>query len=1577
MDKLKSITGAFRSSDQPRQTERTDAPATSSTPAGESIPLTSRRSRRTEQAESSTAAGTTTTATATATDTAAADTTAPPQRSAMRRGLHKAHKRTAEMGDKTKEAGRKAADSLIVAGGPPHSAMRVIEARAGAPEGPPPPHTELVRFATPPSTTVDPVESLVQSAPHDNLALLRQALGRDVLPQRLLDAERALEQAKTVIQQARNGGREPTPLELDALHNASVRYDQMATAEFKAAASSGRPVTMDMRKAAANFASSLVSNFVGFTIPTAVAAHMPDPLKPYVFAGMVGLMAPAGAEGGSRAQRALGGAVIDVNWRFPGSGSGTVGPQKKLWGDFALTMLNVAVYGAVSVAMSRSGFIGNNPWGAGVRAVTSGASFSAVNAAVTWAGNKDSLRRMGAEQGEDVPKLKHDRAAPSLSMTASEPVAREDRTTMPRKMFEVGAAVLGSVLAATALGGEMTWSSNKFKNDSHPTRQLAADIFVGFTAYFLLATLARAAFTHFFNHPDRNAKDLGVIENKVAVQHIHRSGVEAYENLLDHVGKDLQDGHWGSDSKAAFDVTTRVLNGEAFRTNAPADEHHPAKQLARMLSDVAADISADLQARPGAMQQRHAGALQEVAEYLRDASASLREGADRVADGKAFQPALKNATNKLRDTQFLLMQGHLQLGATDRPADGAAVPGLEAVQQAAATLLPHYAALRGVDRDEQAFKVVKKLQESGLGSESAKKAISQIVSDSPHDRIFLADIADHIHRTGQDTDLFLHTVDMHVRTAFKGSPPPEVAAKVLLLHNAVNQGQSREAHSTPVAASGVRQRRPFAAEGEAPAAEVPTLRARTHQVSDTTVARAGRAQPHIDPLSLIQRHEHHRDDLKRVFTEAFKRSDFGPAQVLQTLNELRHNAALPDRALTDGSQDVEAGSHVAVAARRMLSAFETAMGPAFMKAVEAEAGAGLWNGAGPGGDMFSALSRDLSGMAKPWRDSVAPTLVARLPTEKPDLPQRPITDTHFHTTGYSGNVTAMEENIKYMDDNAVACTIFAGIPSQMHGMTPEALYYNNNPHKISMFYRDHDRALAIDYMKQDVDAQKRVVLCITGLDVSNPAVIGKELDQRLREFPRVFRGAGEDTWIKEIVSGSQLYKPTLEGMTASIKEHLLRGLSHLLHCDRGVPGSKDKNVEGVIKLLTDAPKLAQEWAATDPLRAKHGFESAPPPAGDLIWAHGMGKRRYDTESRDHTKQMMRDLNAFKATEDAVLAKHGSVPTQVRWDASWDFVSHDILQGAADLFAQHNVSRPIEKGLRDVISAYEAFAVVGGRSDKSADLGKQNMMSMFRVGSNTQAKHYFQAVANFKKTVEREFQDPQVRNAFANMCEHHGDHGNNWFHTMYAHPRKCLFGSDALQVAMKTHGEAAYAMNMKVMEPALIMFDELAKTHSEQLPNLVGLSKKITVDNFKEVWFNPQAEVRRHAWEDMLQKEQPAEHVALQGGAVQRGQQPRYLPVPGSDFQDELDKLPTENLPGRQQVSRASSDDDLYSGFDDGRRSRVDLSRTPEISRTTPRHVTFADLEGERGGPSDPARAQQSLERRLTKPLDDKDPNTSS
>jgi len=136
------------------------------------------------------------------------------------------------------------------------------------------------------------------------------------------------------------------------------------------------------------------------------------------------------------------------------------------------------------------------------------------------------------------------------------------------------------------------------------------------------------------------------------------------------------------------------------------------------------------------------------------------------------------------------------------------------------------------------------------------------------------------------------------------------------------------------------------------------------------------------------------------------------------------------------------------------------------------------------------------------------------------------------------------------------------------------------------------------------------------------------------------------------------------------------------------------------------------------------------------------------------------------------------------------------------------------------------------------------------------------VEDFKRVAQEEFQDANVVAQFADMATRHGDKGNNWFYLMAKHPDRAMFGTDSLQIGMKAHGDAAYAMNAKVMEPMLLLFDELAGKRPD-IAGVQGLSEKVCVQNFKDTWLDKGMAQRRAAHGQSLQDEQPTDWSSRQ------------------------------------------------------------------------------------------------------------------
>src|SRR4029450_8593779 len=105
-----------------------------------------------------------------------------------------------------------------------------------------------------------------------------------------------------------------------------------------------------------------------------------------------------------------------------------------------------------------------------------------------------------------------------------------------------------------------------------------------------------------------------------------------------------------------------------------------------------------------------------------------------------------------------------------------------------------------------------------------------------------------------------------------------------------------------------------------------------------------------------------------------------------------------------------------------------------------------------------------------------------------------------------------------------------------------------------------------------------------------------------------------------------------------------------------------------------------------------------------------------------------------------------------------------------------------------------------------------------------------------------------------MAEH-GARGNNWLYIMRAHQDRLMFGTDALAVGIKAHGDAAYAMNARAMYP---LFDTPGAAEAHPIPGSAGITNKISRSNYEKIFHDPDITERRHAWEDYLATEKTAE-----------------------------------------------------------------------------------------------------------------------
>lgn len=472
--------------------------------------------------------------------------------------------------------------------------------------------------------------------------------------------------------------------------------------------------------------------------------------------------------------------------------------------------------------------------------------------------------------------------------------------------------------------------------------------------------------------------------------------------------------------------------------------------------------------------------------------------------------------------------------------------------------------------------------------------------------------------------------------------------------------------------------------------------------------------------------------------------------------------------------------------------------------------------------------------------------------------------------------------------------------------------------QFGLRYRSHDEAIQTNLESSQDTVLQRVFPSITGIDMTDPTSIGMDLDKRLFDARRhgipVPRSVGEVTTDKEIVTRGLHAEKAIVGGEATrtlIRECAMRGLPLLLHCDRSVPGvpnSKNKNADKLLQAMkdvirefhnpggqfvADAPQLLRpDPLAEDHLARNPDGGAVQPPKVQICWAHGAGISRFTAESNDHTQRL---LDMFR---DPVLRDHLFI------DLSWDFVAHDILQNVQDLLinstrdsppqkAVQGLQRLVNRGPTDadvarneriqdgvtqltqamdgLIKSYKAFSTAGGRADLAQDKEDHALSALHVVAANRIAQTHLNQIAVFKQTVLDVLQDnPDLRNKLVDLVLHHGNQGNNWLHLLHEHSNKIMFGTDALAVGTKAHGEAAYAINAVMLYPIYHLFEGLADSLEAQpaaqpanpgdaaVPMLAANRLRTVVQDvargtFDRFFNDNEMNARRTAWVDVLER----------------------------------------------------------------------------------------------------------------------------
>jgi hypothetical protein len=1200
-------------------------------------------------------------------------------------------------------------------------------------------------------------------------------------------------------------GPELTPAQVSAL------LDEAAPLLRNLSQNPQAPMTPSAQQLFANVMAAIFSNMVGFGIPTLVAAGVPKEWQGLAYGATLAATSLFTPDATSAITRKLGGA--NASLLIGGKDSAISGPYKKIGGDTLALAANLAIYGGMNIGESAKL---HSSWDSVAKSASSGVGMALLMQGLLYLGAKVTLSRQGVDEASKLPELDHNRTLKSGVYLRQVP-KWSDRTNLSIKTQELLASAIASTLGAAAAGTIKHFAPTK----SGPVQSLVT-ILGGIGAYFTAAAIGRLANTKFIDHPGKFANRGAIAASDVAVHHIAQSAMNEFESALDRLGEEIHAGKWGDQSKTNFDNAFATFLGKAFRT--PAGEAKPADDdlakataLATQLDDIIAELDADAGTGTKTVPDATVARMKAM---IKSASDSIKVATDSATKGGPINFAMQDVRSRLRDVQSLILQSQYQTGGPLGMQTDTRVMGI------ALELAPTFAALRQFDRMSAANKLVDQLIQHSNGKVKGDEVLATFAGTGRR-HLNVEDVilrlAGRIDAAPRDETRLRAEARRVVDESVTGTKPNRGGAKMLILTNMLLQGENRSAP---------------------PTAEQRTIVRNYFQgLENATDSQT-------------------REDNTKAFIHMFKTGAVTASAVQQELHRVATLATdeptehMPGAfVLTElgGGDDLEAGLSTP-AYRQAVARFRADIGPEFIKALGEEpslmpsdwtAPENFNHGERQVKEMISAMWQDAEHMPEVHRGLMAGAMSLNI--RSPDLPVYLTHDAHFHPTSYSGRVNSLAHLIDYMDAAGTERTNLAGIPSQQRNPRPDRKYYANSEEDI--YYRDHDKPLMDQYLALTPEQQERFDLSMTGFDVTDGKTIGDEMDSRLRTAPNAYAAVGEVTWKKEIVSGKNPRQPDLESVdTLQLLEGAAqRGLPVILHCDRGTPEDKNVYAQQVIKNVRSAV-VTLAWDQNDIL-AQKGIQDAPKITPKFVWAHGAGISRFTAESVDHT----RNLDTLLSAED--------LKDVLSLDLSWDFIGHDIMENVYDSLTRRGIAPELCNGLQNLLRTYKAFTEEGGRADKCDDMGDLNLASVHRVAGENIRQSYFLALQDFKVRVNTALNDGATRDALFEMMDNHGNQGNNWLHVFHKHQDRLLFGTDALAPGIKAHGDAAYAMNVRVLNPLYMLFDGMgAEARALGRDDTYStITNKVTRENYVGVFDNEAVKARRASYEDYLAKEKSADH----------------------------------------------------------------------------------------------------------------------
>ena len=1303
------------------------------------------------------------------------------------------------------------------------------------------------------------------------LTQMRSISSHKDVPPYLARAEAELASAVTQLKpnESGNGPNNAAKNFSKALEN----YNTQASNFISQAIKNGRAdVDPSFRASMANLVSGLVSN-LAFSVPAGAATATRLALmangassddanhkSEIVFAVGAGLMVGATSIKATETRHKLGGTNPTILMN-PGNHA-TTGPYQKMAGEIVDLLGGTVVYSAFRAMLVAANGSQTPDSAQNIVAEATKSFFIAVSSAVTMGLAKeivysavaaDTIRRSGVETAAQQPLLAHNREAPRgvrLNQVKNPMSNREGFLANTKVM---GHAInIGSGVIAMA---PLFLVNNALRNSDTSFGAQFGKVVASFFAFFVTKVLAKAMATAQGQHPAKHAAKFALTSARTLEKELRASSMTEFRAALNGLGQDLaHSSQAGTQMGRDYALARQALAAAPLHS---ANPDNTFESMADRLDQLAAEIVP-------AGQENLNSDLDDMANHLTKAALSFRMADDFVrsqpnsdrpiTDDDINPPSvgqvyLDDAQRRLFDAQAVIVSIESSVG--DHADD----------QRQIAPLLPMLAALQKDDEATQATTLVKEL----VDLKSATGRINQGVLSKLSSTDPLAEtICSRLTGNGRS----LVSAEAFALSVIGGDQPPR--AVIDALQTAQAKG-GKAFHKDPALTlklliiENILNNELITGALRAAKKFTSTAEQRNEAAGDLNdLVDAMRSGGDVVGIS---------NALKTKFQEGGLRADVVAMAVHTVLAELEAAAGDPT---PDALREFIGADFLEVLSREF-------PGPVSQEKISTDVT-----------KVFEGVGRSLAHMDGDQKAVFAAASKLNQVFDRAQIDPIEQKDSHYHPTNYNGVINSLAVLGNYMEDQSITHTNAAGIPSQLAHKTESTQYYSsivsNGPAarlmKVMMAgadaadmglrYRSHDEALAADF-KANIgtasDVQHKVGLSITGFDVTDGPFIGEAIDAKMLANKGVFKSVGEVTLIKEIVSGIQQETPRIDSFASKAMLHCCsdRGLPLVLHCDRGEPGNKNKYTELVTTLI-------KEWVAEvhgvdrmhtpDPLLAGTGVENpagVPPRMAKVSWAHAAGVSRFTAEAPDHTQNL------------ATVLSDESLKGHLYVDLSWDFIAHDITQNTSDLLLRNIDDDAIAPGMRRIASAldslvksYQSFASVGGQSDKAQDLGDLALSAVHRRTGSKIAQMHLNQIGQFKAIVTDAIREnPAVGTKLLTMITSHGDHGNNWLNLLSEHSDRIMFGTDALAVGTKAHGEAAYAVNTKILYPVYNIFQAVAdaienRTIGQPTIDELESATRPTAESLRKVVFdiaegtyadffeNEEMEARRDAYEDSLE-----------------------------------------------------------------------------------------------------------------------------